>query len=84
MTLADKKISLAISQGAADNCVAEFFFQFGNGATYKIHVRYSEKIGRQYIDASLGAPILFMGTTTGLCGNMDGNCNNDFIGVHVH
>jgi hypothetical protein len=80
MTLVDKAVTLAIGQGAADNCVAEFFFQFHNGAAYKIHVRYSENIGRQYIDASLGAPIPFMMTTIGLCGNMDGNRYNDFIG----
>ena len=80
MTLVDKLATIAIGQGAADNCVAEFFFQFHNGAAYKIHVRYSESIGRQYIDASLGAPIPFMEKTTGLCGNMDGNRYNDFIG----
>jgi hypothetical protein len=79
LPLVDNFVTLTIGQGAADNCVAEFFFQFHDGATYKIHVRYSEKIARQYIDVSLGAPVQFMKKTVGLCGNMDGDEYNDFV-----
>lgn len=61
------------------NSLVQMFFQFKNGASYTLEVRYSESVGRQFLDTSLGAPIPFIKTTKGLCGNMDGDPYNDYI-----
>ena len=80
MTLVDKFIVLYIEQGASNNSVADFFFQFSNGATCKVYVRYIEKTGHQYMETAMAPSVQFVETTAGLCGNMDGNPSNDFIG----
>ena len=77
--LANSTVTLSISASTLAGGVAQLFFQFINGATYTIDVRYSQAVGGQFFDTSLGAPIPFMMTTTGLCGNMDGNQTNDFV-----
>jgi hypothetical protein len=78
--LVDKTIVLYIEKGVSNNSVADFFFQFSNGAIYKVYVRYVETTGHQYIETAMALSVQFVETTTGLCGNMDGNPDNDFIG----
>jgi hypothetical protein len=78
-TLANNSVTLFMNPSTLTGALVQLFFQFRNGATYTIEVRYSRTVGRQFIDTSLGAPIPFMGTTTALCGNMDGDPNNDFL-----
>lgn len=78
-TLADNTVTLFVNPSKLNGSLAQLYFQFKNGATYTIEIRYSYSIGRQFLDTSLGAPIPFMMTTSGLCGNMDGNPNNDFV-----
>jgi hypothetical protein len=77
--LANNSVTLLMNPTTLTGSLVQLFFKFKNGATYSIEVRYSHTIGRQFLDTSLGAPIPFIKTTTGLCGNMDGDANNDFM-----
>jgi hypothetical protein len=78
-TFANNSVTLFVNPSTLTGSLVQLFFKFKNGATYSIEVRYSNTIRRQFLDTSLGAPIPFMNTTTGLCGNMDGDASNDFM-----
>ncbi|KAI8507318.1 hypothetical protein Bbelb_146980 [Branchiostoma belcheri] len=53
---------------------------FASGATVSFDVRYSPKMGRQFVNILFSPTATFKGNTEGLCGLMDDNNTNDFTG----
>lgn len=78
LQLGGNSVTVFMRESHVSNSLLQLFFQFRNGATYTIEVRYSESLGRQFLDTSLGAPASFTRKTKGLCGNMDGDPLNDY------
>ena len=60
--------------------IATYVFQFTNGASYTVEVRYSNMLERQYLNTEFGPMASFIEKTEGLCGYMDDNEINDFTG----
>ena len=50
------------------------------GVSVTIEVAYSPMIGRQYINTQFGPTAQFFEKTQGLCGFMDDDDTNDFVG----
>lgn len=73
-------MTLYVNRGTNGSSVVTFFFKYSHGATYIVEVRYSATMGRQYLDPAIGPPIAFIEKTKGLCGTMDDNTTNDFMG----
>ncbi|XP_019646646.1 PREDICTED: uncharacterized protein LOC109487118 [Branchiostoma belcheri] len=53
---------------------------FTSGATVSFDVRYSPKMGRQFVNILFSPTATFKGNTEGLCGLMDDDNANDFTG----
>ncbi|CAH1231914.1 TNXB [Branchiostoma lanceolatum] len=53
---------------------------FASGATVSFDVRYSPKMGRQFVNILFSPTATFKGNTEGLCGLMDDDDANDFTG----
>ncbi|CAH1233157.1 TNC [Branchiostoma lanceolatum] len=53
---------------------------FASGATVSFDVRYSPKMGRQFVNILFSPTATFKGSTEGLCGIMDDDDANDFTG----
>eukprot|EP00118_Oscarella_pearsei_P018941 m.198025 g.198025 ORF g.198025 m.198025 type:complete len:2548 (+) comp39552_c0_seq11:586-8229(+) len=55
-------------------------FEFFNGASFSVNIRYSSVMNRQFINILFAPTASFKQTTQGLCGLMDGNITNDLVG----
>ncbi|XP_019614645.1 PREDICTED: uncharacterized protein LOC109462534 [Branchiostoma belcheri] len=53
---------------------------FASGATVSFDIRYSPKMGRQFVNILFSPTATFKGNTEGLCGLMDDDGDNDFTG----
>ncbi|KAI8487041.1 hypothetical protein Bbelb_353010, partial [Branchiostoma belcheri] len=53
---------------------------FASGATVSFDIRYSPKMGRQFVNILFNPTATFKGSTEGLCGLMDDDDDNDFTG----
>ncbi|XP_035690546.1 uncharacterized protein LOC118425665 isoform X2 [Branchiostoma floridae] len=53
---------------------------FASGAAVSFDVRYSPKMGRQFVNILFSPTAIFKGNTEGLCGLMDDDDANDFTG----
>ncbi|XP_019634589.1 PREDICTED: uncharacterized protein LOC109477683 [Branchiostoma belcheri] len=53
---------------------------FASGATVSFDIRYSPKMGRQFVNILFSPTATFKGNTEGLCGLMDDDDDNDFTG----
>ena len=60
--------------------IATYVFQFTNGTSYTVEVRYSNMLERQYLNTEFGPTASFIEKTEGLCGYMDDDEINDFTG----
>ena len=50
------------------------------GVTVTIDVKHSRTMGRQYLNVLYAPTVAYKGHTEGLCGFMDNNATNDFMG----
>jgi len=50
------------------------------GVTVTIDVKHSRAMGRQYLNVLYAPTVAYKGHTEGLCGFMDNNATNDFMG----
>ncbi|XP_033103053.1 multiple epidermal growth factor-like domains protein 6 [Anneissia japonica] len=57
-------------------------FEYKSGLSVGIEVQFSEKIGRLYLNTLLTPTMSFVEKTEGLCGFMDDDPNNDFVGLN--
>ena len=73
-------MTLYVNRGTNGSALVAYFFKYSSGATYNIEVRYSDTMKRQYLDPAIGPPIAFIKKTEGLCGTMDDNATNNFVG----
>ena len=64
----------------ANGSVSNLVFQFTSGAVYSANVRFSTAINRQYLDTEFGPTGDYLQETEGLCGYMDNDETNDFVG----
>ncbi|XP_019614633.1 PREDICTED: uncharacterized protein LOC109462522 [Branchiostoma belcheri] len=53
---------------------------FASGSTVSFDIRYSPKMGRQFVNILFSPTAMFKGNTEGLCGLMDDDDANDFTG----
>ncbi|XP_035690544.1 uncharacterized protein LOC118425664 [Branchiostoma floridae] len=74
--LAQKPSTNATESGA----VIIISVTFASGATVSFDVRYSPKMGRQFVNILFSPTATFKGNTEGLCGLMDDDDANDFTG----
>ncbi|CAH1273220.1 TNC [Branchiostoma lanceolatum] len=69
--------STAVSQSGE---VKLFSFTFESGASVAFDIRFSPKMGRQYLNVIFSPTAGFKEKTQGLCGYMDDDEDNDFTG----
>ncbi|CAH1233820.1 TNC [Branchiostoma lanceolatum] len=60
--------------------VVLFSFTFESGASVAFDIRFSPKMGRQYLNVIFSPTACFKGKTRGMCGYMDDDEDNDFTG----
>ncbi|XP_022804999.1 uncharacterized protein LOC111342215 isoform X2 [Stylophora pistillata] len=65
---------------AEENSVVLISLQYDAGVTVTIDVRHSRVMKRQYLNILYSPTAAYKGHTEGLCGFMDNNATNDFIG----
>ncbi|XP_033126265.1 teneurin-3-like [Anneissia japonica] len=56
-------------------------FEYKSGVSVGIEVQFSKKIGRLYFNTILAPTISFVDETDGLCGFMNDDPDNDFVGL---
>ncbi|CAH1252389.1 TNC [Branchiostoma lanceolatum] len=74
--LAQQPASHSMESGA----VIIISITFASGATVSFDIRYSPKMGRQFVNILFSPTATFRGNTEGLCGLMDDDDANDFTG----
>ncbi|XP_022808830.1 mucin-like protein [Stylophora pistillata] len=65
---------------AEENSVVLISLQYDAGVTVTIDVRHSRVMKRQYLNILYSPTAAYKGHTEGLCGFMDNNATNDYIG----
>eukprot|EP00118_Oscarella_pearsei_P003217 m.13434 g.13434 ORF g.13434 m.13434 type:complete len:5185 (+) comp24805_c0_seq1:361-15915(+) len=83
LNLAQQSVHLEtvlFSNSTSEENVALFAFQFSNGVSLSVDVRYSAVMQRQFINILFAPVASFKRKTEGLCGLMDGDTSNDLVG----
>ena len=80
LNLAKDTVHVEVSLMSSPESVALISFQFANGVSLSVDVRYSGTMERQFINILFAPVASFKGSTEGLCGLMDGNVTNDLVG----
>ncbi|KAL9982165.1 hypothetical protein ACROYT_G010976 [Oculina patagonica] len=76
--LLDRQIRFASESD--DNVVVLISLQYESGVTVTLDVRHSHVMKRQYLNVLYSPTAAYKGHTEGLCGFMDNNKTNDFMG----
>ena len=80
LNLAKDTVHVEVSLMSSLESIALILFQFSNGVSLSVDVRYSAAMDRQFINILFAPVASFKRSTEGLCGLMDGNVTNDLVG----
>ncbi|XP_065830968.1 uncharacterized protein [Oscarella lobularis] len=80
LNLAKDTVHVEVSLMSSPESIALISFQFSNGVSLSVDVRYSAAMERQFINILFAPVASFKRSTEGLCGLMDGNVTNDLVG----
>ena len=80
LSLAKDTVHVEVSLTTSSESIALISFQYSNGVSLSIDVRYSAAMKRQFVNILFAPVASFKRSTEGLCGLMDGNVTNDLVG----
>ena len=80
LSLEKDTVHVEVSLMSSPESIALISFQFANGVSLSVDIRYSAAMERQFINILFAPVASFKRSTEGLCGLMDGNVTNDLVG----
>eukprot|EP00118_Oscarella_pearsei_P024297 m.303372 g.303372 ORF g.303372 m.303372 type:complete len:4895 (+) comp40834_c0_seq19:159-14843(+) len=80
LSLAENTIHILVALFSNSSSLSLITFEFFNGVSLSVNVRYSSVMQRQFINVLFTPTASFKRSTSGLCGYMDNNMTNDLVG----